>query len=293
MNLKRLQYFVAVVESGTITSAAEKLNLSQPPLTAQIHLLEQSLGCMLFERTGRRLYLTEAGKTLYNRAKIIIDLCNETLHELADYRDGVRGILRIGVVSSLCEHPFLDWMHQFSDLHHHIRYELHEANTYSLIEKLQNQLIDIALVRTPFSSYGTEQLSLGCESMMAVGNRKFFSVANDNTISLAELTHTPLIIYRRWENILRGLWEQQGLSPYIFCVNDSSPTTLSMAKNNLGVGLLPASAVREKLPDTLCAIPLREKELSSERMMVLRSYRDLSEAAKSFVNFLKQNALTD
>ena len=62
MELRQLRYFVAVVEEGTVTGAARRLRLSQPPLTMQLHSLEEELGCALFEREGRRLRLTEAGR---------------------------------------------------------------------------------------------------------------------------------------------------------------------------------------------------------------------------------------
>ena len=74
MELRQLRYFVAVVEAGTVTGAAEQLAMSQPPLTMQLHNLEAELGCSLFAREGRRLRLTEAGAVFYRRAKTILAL---------------------------------------------------------------------------------------------------------------------------------------------------------------------------------------------------------------------------
>ena len=67
MELKQLLYFVTVVEEGTISAAAKKLFISQPPLSAQMKLLEDELGCVLFQRGQRQIQLTEAGKKLYAR----------------------------------------------------------------------------------------------------------------------------------------------------------------------------------------------------------------------------------
>lgn len=287
MDLKRLQYFVAVVENGTLTSAAEKLNMSQPPLTAQIHLLEQSIGCSLFERTGRRLHLTDAGRKLYDRAKILLALCEETEHELSDYSNGVRGILRIGVVSSLCGTLFLDWLYAFSQLYPTIQYEIQEANTYSLIEKLQNHLIDMAIVRTPFSAYNLEHISLGKEPMLAVGNPDLLKEYSSESLSIFSLAKKPLIIYRRWEQILRGLWAQHGITPSIFCINDTASTSLAMAQKGLGISLLPASAVLHISSPSFTRKILTEQELSSEMLVVYRSYQDLPESSKSLLTFLK------
>ena len=105
MELRQLTYFITVVEEGTISSAARKLNLTQPPLSAQMKQLEAECGCVLFERTSRRIQLTEAGRMLYNRALTLLELADITRQELKDYREGTSGTLRLGVVSSVGVHP--------------------------------------------------------------------------------------------------------------------------------------------------------------------------------------------
>ena len=74
MELKQLYEFVTVVREGTISGAARKLNLSQPPLSAQMKQLEKEFGCLLFERGPRKIVLTEAGRLLYERALTMLEL---------------------------------------------------------------------------------------------------------------------------------------------------------------------------------------------------------------------------
>ena len=78
MDLKRLYYFVTVVNEGNISHAAKKLHMSQPPLSTQMRLLEKELSCTLFERGSRQIRLTEAGKLLYERALTMLELSNQT-----------------------------------------------------------------------------------------------------------------------------------------------------------------------------------------------------------------------
>lgn len=78
MDIKKLKYFVTIVEEGNISAAAKKLHISQPPLSSQIKLLEEELNLKLMERGPRNITLTRAGKLLYKRAKNIIDLANTT-----------------------------------------------------------------------------------------------------------------------------------------------------------------------------------------------------------------------
>lgn len=74
MELRQLSYFTTIVNEGNISQAAKKLNISQPPLSHQMKLLEAELGVTLFERGSRRIRLTPAGKTFYDRALAILDL---------------------------------------------------------------------------------------------------------------------------------------------------------------------------------------------------------------------------
>ena len=76
MDLKQLEYFTTIVNEGTISAAAKKLNLSQPPLSAQMKALEQEFGCVLFERGSRKIQLTEAGRILFRHAANLLELSN-------------------------------------------------------------------------------------------------------------------------------------------------------------------------------------------------------------------------
>ena len=74
MDIRKLQYFTAIVDEGSITGAAKRLHMSQPPLSTQMKLLEEELGVILFDRGSRNIQLTDAGKLLYNRAHAILEL---------------------------------------------------------------------------------------------------------------------------------------------------------------------------------------------------------------------------
>ena len=84
MELKQLAYFKAVADEGTISGAARKLNMSQPPLSSQMHFLEQELGCVLFERGSRKIRLTEAGRMFYERACAMLTNTNCSIQEVSN-----------------------------------------------------------------------------------------------------------------------------------------------------------------------------------------------------------------
>ena len=292
MELRQLRYFSAVVEEGTVTGAARRLNMTQPPLTAQLHALEEELGCTLFRREGRRLRLTDAGQTFYQRACTILGMCNATAAEMEHFQEGTAGTLRIGIVSSVQGTLFLEWITEFSSAHPQIRYELYSGNTYQLLEQLRTSQLDLAIVRTPFSAPDMVIHPLRMESILAVGISPWFQDAPpDGKISIRFLAGKPLIVYRRWEEILQSRFEAAGYTPNIRCSNDDAQTTLALAKKGLGIGILPASAIISDNCTLLSAYPIDDKTLATEIDVICRSTDQLSQSARLFRDMLIEKTL--
>ena len=275
MEIRQLRYFTAIVEEGTVIGAARRLNMTQPPLTAQLHSLEEELGCLLFRHEGRRLHLTEAGHTFYQRASTILGMCNATAAEMDNFRAGNTGTLRIGVVSSVQSTLFMEWIARFSTEHPKIRYELYSANTYQLLEQLRMEQLDLAIVRTPFSAPETEILPLRKESMLAVGLASYLQdFSNSETISLANLM---------WHmGILLSRFEAAGCTPQIRCCNDDAQTTLALAEKGLGVGILPASAVYQLENPDLTLLKIDDEALTTEIAVLCKSREQLPQVAQLF-----------
>lgn len=101
MDLKQLRYFTTVAEEGTISAAAKKLFMSQPPLSTQMKLLEQELGCSLFERGQKHIRLTETGRLLYDRAQTLLRMEASMRQDVEACARTEKDTIRIGVVSSV------------------------------------------------------------------------------------------------------------------------------------------------------------------------------------------------
>jgi LysR family transcriptional regulator, salicylic acid-responsive activator of bsdBCD len=243
LDLQRLEYFITIVDAGNISAAAKVLHMSQPPLSNHMKLLEKELDLILFERGARHIKLTEAGKILYNKATILLELSKSTLQELDSYKKGITGTLKIGIASSIGNIFLKKWVLSFHRDNPDIRYEIIEANTYQLLEQLKTNNLDLAVVRTPFPLSSFKSMNLLEESMVAVGSKKYFTpYENSDTISLEELCKMPILLYRRWEDILVSRLKEKNLEWEIFCKNDDARTTLMWANEGLGVGIVPESA---------------------------------------------------
>ena len=117
MNLKQMEYFLAIVNEGNISAAAKSLHISQPPLSAQMKLLEDELGVVLFERGSRSIFLTEAGKVFYEKALHILHLTTAVSDELQQMGQGLKGPLHLGMISSVQTPRLIRALSSFVSLH--------------------------------------------------------------------------------------------------------------------------------------------------------------------------------
>ena len=281
-----MKYFVTVVQEKTVTAAAKQLNMTQPPLTSQIHLLEEELDCKLFRRAGRRLYLTEAGQHFYTRATQILGMCESARQEISDFSSGSAGTLRVGVISSVQGTIFLEAIKAFHNHSPNVKLSISSANTYELLEMMQNRVIDLAIVRTPFPEDGLDVLHLRREAIMAVGSPEYFRGTGSGPLKLNQLSSTPLIIYRRWQRVIEAGFEAAGCVPFIFCANDDASMTLQLALQGMGVALLHPSALSH-LERPMVSRQVDEPSLVSQIALVRDSRQQLPQTARYFWNMVE------
>ena len=137
MDLRSLNYFSVVAEELNFTRAAQRLNMSQPPLSNQIKALEEELGTPLFVRGSRGVALTEAGKLLYRRSAQLLDLAERTREEVGALVMGLSGTLCLGSVAGLA--PFLaaQWIACFRGEFPLVRFEIVNGSSDDIIDQIQ------------------------------------------------------------------------------------------------------------------------------------------------------------
>ena len=148
MDLRSLHYFVVVAEELNITRAAERLNMSQPPLSAQIKGLEEELGVQLFIRGKRHLTITDAGMHLYRRARQILELSEQTQQELMTM-EGLSGDLNISLVEGRAPYLLARWISGFRSEFPRVAVHLWNGGGDEVMERVQRGLADLALVALP------------------------------------------------------------------------------------------------------------------------------------------------
>lgn len=285
MDLKQLSYFVKIVEEGSISGAAKKLFMSQPPLSSQMKLLEAELDCTLFERGSRTIRLTEAGETLYNYSRSLLQLSNVAKQETMNAARHFNGVLRIGIVSSLIGSDALGWLCGFSKQYPGIHYEINEADTYHLLSQFETNAIHLALLRTPFHTDSLTCKKLFTDSLVAVGQESFFADNRSSAITLDDLTKLPLIVYRRWEHLLRKEFEDKNLSANWSCINDDARTTLYFVEMGMGVGIIPQSAATLVQKKGIVCRPVKNCDIATDVVLAYNSTY-LPECSRAFIEYL-------
>ena len=135
MDLRALRYFVTVAEELNITRAAEKLNMSQPPLSNQMKALEEELGTQLFIRGKRHLTLTDAGTVLYRRAQQLLELSEQTQEEVRSL-EGLAGKLNIGLVEGRAPYLLARWIAGFRMEFPQVSFSLWNGSGDEVMERL-------------------------------------------------------------------------------------------------------------------------------------------------------------
>lgn len=302
MNSKQLKYFVTVTEEGTVSSAAKKLFISQPPISQQIKLLEDELGTKLFIRTPRQMILTTAGKLLYNRAKSIISMTNMAKDEVTSFVRDQRNTIKIGIISSIIGSEILQKIASFATDREDINFEFYESDTYAVIDNLHKEHINFGIVRSPFPLSKFKTMKLQNSRLVALGhknifNNKMLKLGNDtletenrtyylnDKISLNELSKYPLIIYRRWENLILDTFKKYSMDYIIKCRTDSASTALFLARRGAGLALLPSTIVSSNM-ENIIVMDIVENPWPSDVYIIYDDLEVLSRECIDFFNYM-------
>lgn len=281
MEIRQLEYFRKIALTGSINEAARQLNMSQPPLSYQLKLLEEELDVVLFERSRQGVTMTEAGKLLYQRSEELLQFADSTKLEVS--KIGKRQVLRLGMTSTTVG-PILPIISAFVQKHPEATFEVHDGSTYSLADLLRNGIIDVSVVRTPLQLDDLDYQLFCEEPMIAVSGPG----VSGGDLSLKELTGTPLILYRRYERFLLDAFHAQDLEPRVLCVCDDARDAMQWAEQGLATAIFPRSM--ENLCKGLCIRPILEESLNTKILLIWRSGKPPRAIVREFLEICADNS---
>ena len=280
MEIRQLEYFRKIAETGSINAAAKLLNMSQPPLSYQLKLLEEELDVRLFDRSRQGVSLTEAGKLLYQRSGELLQFADSAKFEVT--QTGRRQVLRLGMTSTTVG-PILPKIAAFTKAHPDVSFEVHDGSTFSMMDLLLRGILDVSVVRTPVQLDKVAHTVL-CEEPMIAVSRPGSTGSGD--IRLTALTQVPLILYRRYERFILDVFHAQNLEPNILCVCDDARDAMQWAEQGLATAIFPKSM--EDLCRTLTIRPIAEASLKTKILLIWHSEKAPRPLVQDFLRICRE-----
>lgn len=290
IELRHLRYFIAVAEELHFGRAATRLNISQPPLSQQIQLLEQEIGARLLARTNRSVQLTAAGQQFLLDARQIMLNVTKAAEKAARLHRGHEGELRIGFTSSA---PFItavsDALFNFRQRFPAVHVQMQEINTRQQLAPLSDGRLDLGVMRnTDLPDNLNHQLLLR-EPMYALVHRAH-RLATRQKIALSDLAQEAFVFFdpsvgtALYSEVLELLRRYQ-IQPNIAQEVGEAMTIIGLVSSGLGVSILPASFHRVRLSDVVW-IPLEEQDAQSEVWLVWSKQREIPAVTAAMMSLL-------
>jgi LysR family hydrogen peroxide-inducible transcriptional activator len=246
MEVHQLRYFCAVARHGTFTRASEVEHVAQPSLSQQILKLEAELGSRLFDRLPRSAKLTVFGKAFLPKAERILRELEEAKTELQEMAGNEKGDVAVGIIPTIAAYLLPKLLRGFAARHPLIAVKIIEDITPTLLQRLHDGTIDLAVAALPIA--GSELIS---EELF---EEKFYAVlptshrrAASKSISLAELNREPFLLLKEghcFRDSLIAACHQSKVTPSVVFESGQFATILAMVSAGMGVSAVPAMAVQ-------------------------------------------------
>ena len=294
IDLKQLKYFLAVAEEKSFSRAAERLHISQPPLSQQIMKLEAELGVRLFARTTRSFELTVAGKALMLEASDLLGRMRMTIDTIRQIDRGEVGRLRVGIVGSAMWGPIPSLLERFQSEFPKVTWTIHELGPTVQYEALRAKQIDVGFWREP--KMNDDELKnahlhqeLCFRENVCVAVHKNHALARREFIDLVDIASEPMLTLHLSQSAepryLIQCCINAGFQPTIFQEAAEPQTLLAMVGAGLGVALMPETTSRIGWPGVVF-VPIRHNAPSAN-LYISYTSQDDAPVVRAFLKILK------
>jgi DNA-binding transcriptional LysR family regulator len=248
MELRHLRYFLTVAEELNFTKAAEKLFISQPPLSRQIKELENEIGAKLFDRNNKKVTLTEAGKYFKHEIVHHLQELESILLNTKKISENVSGEYRIGYISSTFSDTVTKLVQFLTREYPYLNIKLYEVSTSKQIFALEQNKLDLAIIRAPLISTKITSVLWFKDYYSLVYNNEVTKI--ENIQDLADFKKEIFVFFNKdyapmYYNSLIEICSRFGFAPNIVHESNNINSIIQLVRNGLGVSIVPRS-VREK-----------------------------------------------
>lgn len=292
MDMRQIKYFLTIAREGQVTRAAKILNMEQPPLSRQLKQMEDELGVKLFDRHGKGLQLTDAGILLKKKAETLLAYFDETIEEVRELEQGVKGVLSIGAVVS-CISLLPKRIEQFRRNYPQVSFKILEGDHYYLGEQLEKRAIDVVFARLPFEALtDPKQLAimrLPSDPFVVVIPSKWEHYNDKQSFRMKELAELPFLTLKTdqttymHEQVVAACRNHQ-FDPIIVCECSSVAITIALIAEGIGIAILPQSVMASFSDPMVRIIELVDEDLESEIGIIWLKDHYIPKSARFFID---------
>jgi DNA-binding transcriptional LysR family regulator len=282
MDLRQLRYFTVLAETLNFHRAAERLHMSQPPLSVAIRKLEEELGAALFERGPRGVRLTAAGIAALGPARSALMQVEQVSEVVRQDAAGTTGRLSIGFIGSAIGELLPRIVRPFREAWPAVELALEEMNSVEIVRAIAARELDVGLVRLPVMDDSPVKIDVVEQDALVAVVPQGAVPDKTKTVKLSDLAAHPFILYRPvsvLQATIRLACQRAGFAPSVAQEATQVQTILSLVQSGLGVALVPGRAAR-LVPEGVTLLPL-EEPIPIE--MGIARARDAGVLARNFV----------
>ena len=249
MDVRQLEMFRAVVAAGSFTAAAQRLHVSQSAISRQLKLLEEELGTLVLQRTGRGVAVTPEGQILLATANRIWSEMQEVVAQIGDTQKLQRGSISIGGGMTVCLHVLPKLLKRFRTLYKNVDLRITTGRADQLLQALRSHEIDLLLLTLPIDAPDLQVLPVLKEEMIVV-TPKNHALSRAKTVEAKQLARYPLILFESGSNTRKGIDEfffDQQLSPNVVMETENVEIIKAMVASGVGMTVLPYGSVSADL----------------------------------------------
>jgi DNA-binding transcriptional LysR family regulator len=287
MELRQLEYFLAVAEEQHFTRAAQRVHIVQSGLSASVHALERELGTPLFVRTTRHVELTEEGRALVGEAREVLAAVERARDAVAGVRGLLRGRLSVGTIQALPVIDLPELLGRFRRRHPDVELRVRQAPAGGLVEAVRNGRLDLAFVAHPVALlHGVAHTRVAAEPVFLVCPLGH-PLAGRKHVRLAELGDETFVEFQPdWatRTIVDEAFAAVGIARRIACEVNDVPTLLDLVVHRLGITIVPRVLVLGRTD--LCFVALRGEVPLWEVSLITPPGGPAGAAARAFVEML-------
>lgn len=297
ISVRQLHYFLALVQAGSFSRAAEAIGVTQSTLSAAIQALEAELGATLIDRTGRRMQMLPAGEDFLARARDIVALIEELPEHARQAERPLTTRLRMGVIPSIA--PFLlpKVLPATAKAFPELQLTVREGLTRSLLESLRSGTLDVALVAHPYDLDEFEIAEIGRDPFL-LAVRRDHALANRNSVEASDIDDQPFLLLETGHCLREHVMAAIGSKPAQMSgdVHATSIMTLvQLVQFGMGVTLLPQLAIKAGVTrgTDLSVVPYEGKYNFRSLVLAWRTNAARRNEFQLFANHLRSNCLQD